>query len=255
MRNVFLSTVLIFMAFSSIAQTEKMANGHFVIKYEKDVEAYALSCAHILNFVWDKLEELGFNPPKKVQFNLAKSNRDMLFVDKDKPIITLEYTTLDPSKVRANFVYGLCHEMGHLCMFHITPNKNNWMTRAYREGWADVFGESMTILLREKYGLDVWHIPYDYLARLDGYITTRTQAIEIGENISDMFISDIFWQKLVDEKGMDKIPFFFRQIKSNRVRHPDADKKFRAELVKLNISSDLINFFDNNRQHLIISQQ
>jgi hypothetical protein len=125
------------------------------------------------------------------------------------------------------------------------------MTKAYREGWANIFGESMTVLLHEKYGVDVWHNSYDYLARLDIYITMRTQAIETGENISDRFISDFFWEKLVEEKGMDKIPFFFRQIKSNRVRNPFADKKFREELVKLDVSSDLLNYFDQNIQYLI----
>jgi len=251
MRKVFLSTVLIFSVFYSVAQTEKTKIGHFVIRYDKDVEAYALSSTHILNFVWEKLDELGFKPPKKIKFNLVKSDRNVLFKDRDKPIITLEYTTLDPSKISQNLVYGLCHEMGHLCMFNITPNKNNWMSIAYREGWANIFGESMTTLLYEKYGLDVWHNPYDYLARLGVYITMRTQAIESGENIPDMFISDIFWKMLVDEKEMDKIPFFFRQIKSNKVRNPNADKKFRAELVKLNVSSDFLNYFDQNKQIMI----
>jgi len=240
------------MIFSSIAQTEKIKNGHFVIRYEKDVEAYALASAKILNFVWDKLEELGFKPPKKVDLFLVKSDRNSLGIHTVKKIIILQYTALDPTKTGANYVYGFCNEMGHLCMSNITPNDDSWMTTAYREGWAHVFGESMTILLHEKYGDDVWHTPYDYLTRLDANTTKRMQAIENGENISDMFISEFFWQKLVDEKGMDKMPFFFRQIKSNRVRHPDADKKFRAELVKLNVSSDLLNYFDQNIQHLII---
>ena len=255
MRKVFFSIGFIFIVFSGVAQTENKTIEHFIIKYDKDVEEYALSSARILNFVWYRLEELGFKPPKKIKFNLVKSDKNMLFIDRDKPIITLEYTILDPSRIGNNIVYGLCHEMGHLCMFHITPNKNNWMTLAYREGWANVFGETMTVLIYEKFGIEAWPNPYNYLARLEAsYINVRSEAIETGKNITDRYISDFFWKKLVNEKGMDKIPFFFRQIKSNKVRNPNADRKFRAELVKLGVTDDLLGYFDHNKQHLIHSE-
>ena len=255
MRKIFFSTVLIFTVFSGIAQTEKIKNGHFEIKYDTEIEPFALASARILNFTWDKLDELGFKPPKKIKFNLVKSDRDMLYVDKDNPIITLEYTSLDWSKTGKNFVYGLCHEMGHVCMFNLTPNKNNWMTRDYREGWAHCFGESMVVLLYEKFGVDVWHTPYNYLAQMTkSFAAIRTQAIEKGEGDNPgFFISAFFWEKLVNEKGMDKIPIFFRQIKSRRgVTHPDAVKKIRANLVKFDVSSDLLNYFDQNRKYLIL---
>ena len=243
--------MLIFSIFNSVAQTEKIKNGHFEIRCDKDVEAYALSSAHILNFVWDKLEEIGFNPPNRLKFNLVKSERDILFLDRGKQIITLEYTTLDMSKTWRNYVYGLCHEMGHLCMFQIIPNRNNWMTIAYREGWAHVLGDSMTVLLHEKNGIDVWPTPYDYLSISNAWKSNRLQVIEKDENQVDFFISVAFWEKLVEEMGIDKMPYFFRQVKSNRVRNPNADKKLRAKLVKLNISSDLLNYFDQNKQYLI----
>ena len=254
MRNFLLFITLTSVVFCSNAQTEKTNNGHFVICYDKDVESYAMASGNILNLVWDRLDEFGFKPPKKVVFNLVKSERNRLFLHKDKPIITLEYISLDPSKVPVNFVYGLCHEMGHVCMFHITPNKNNWMSLPYREGWADIFGESMTILLDEKFGVDAWPNPYNYLERLAVYTNMRTQAFEKGDDVSASYISDFFWKKLVEEKGMDKMPFFFRQIKSNRVRNPDADKKFRAELVKFGVTDDLLDYFDQNKQHLILSE-
>ena len=82
----------------------------------------------------------------------------------------------------------------------------------------------------------------------------RTQAFEKGDDVSASYISDFFWKKLVEEKGMDKLPFFFRQIKSNRVRNPDADKKIRAELVKFGITNGLLDYFDQNKQHLILSE-
>ena len=248
---MFFSTVLIFIVFSSIAQTEKTKNGHFVIRYDKNVEAYALASATILNFVWDKLKELDFKPPKKVDLFLVKSDRNTLGIHTVKKYIILQYTALDPSITGANYVYGFCHEMGHLCMSNITPNDDNWMTQAYREGWAHVFGEIMSVLLHEKYGVDVWSTPYDYLELNNRNTAKRAQSIETSENVSDMFISELFWRKLVDEKGMGKIPFFFRQIKSNKVMPPDADKKFRAELVKLNVSRNLLYYFDQNKQHLI----
>ena len=252
MRKVLFFAILIFMVFNSMAQTEKINNGHFEIRYDKDVKKYALKSARILNFAWDKAEELGFNPPKNMKFNLVKSERKRLFVPKDKTTtIILEYTALDGSEKWINYVYGLCHEMGHVCMFHITPHKNNWMTTAYREGWAHIFGESMTVLLNEKYGIDVWPNPYDYLARLDSSMTKRAKDIENGKYKLDNVISEVFWKKLVEEKGIDKMPFFFRQIKSNKVGKPFADKKFREELVKLDVSNDLLDYFDKNKQYLI----
>ena len=253
MQKVFLFMVLIFMGFRGVAQTEKITNGHFEIKYDKDVEAYALGSVRILNLSWDKLNELGFKLPKKIKFNLVKSERDKLFVDKDKPIITLEYTSLDWSKTRPNFVYGLCHEMGHVCMFQITPNKNNWMTIDYREGWAHYFGGHMVVLLYEKFGDDMWYTPYNYLDQLTESISTlRTRTFEKGEDQNLGFlISTSFWEMLINEKGIDKMPSFFRQIKSNGVRNPDAVKKFRVELIKFGLSNDLLDYFDRNHKYLI----
>ena len=248
--NLFFTRYL--MAFSGSAQTEKITNGHFEIKYDKDVEPYAIASARILNFTWNKLDELGFKPPKKIKFNLVKSDRDMLYTDKNKPIITLEYTSLDWSKNRPNYVYGLCHEMGHVCMFHITPNKNNWMTLDYREAWAHYLGKSMIVSLYEKFGVDVWHTPYNYLVQLTESLNIQTQSFEKGEDrFRGFLISVSFWEKLVSEKGMDKIPFFFEQIKSNRVRNPNAVKKFKTELVKFGVSNDILDYFDQNIQHLI----
>lgn len=255
MRKIFFFIVLIFIVFSSIAQTKKDINGHIAIRYDQDVESYAIAGARILDFVWDRLHELGFAPPEKIAFNLVKSDKNVLFVDKDKPIITLEYTTLNPSEFNADFVYGLCHEMGHLCMFHITPNKNNWMTKDYREGWADVFGKNMVGLVYEEFGLDAWPDPYNYLKRTVNNITIRKQTIEKGKGAYyDFYISADFWEKLVDEKGMDKIPFFFKQIKSMKVRNPNADKKLRNILVEFDVSNDLLYYFDRNKKYLIRSE-
>jgi len=255
MRKILFSIVLIFMVFSTIAQTEKITSGHFEIKYDKDVELYALASARTLSFVWDRLDELGFKPPQKVKFYLKKSkkNKNRLSINTyaNTKKITLEYTTLDPSKIGANFVYGLCHEMGHLSMSNMTPNRNR-ITKDNREGWADYFGMSMARLLHEKYGLDVWPISYNYLARLVESANRRTQVLEKGEGDNyGFFISAIFWEKLVNEKGMDKIPYFFGQLKSNRVITLESDQKFRAELVKFGVSDDLLSFFDQNKQYLI----
>jgi len=244
--------MLIFTVFNSIAQTEKIKNGHFTIRYDKDVEAYALSSAQILNFAWDKLNEIGFNPPKNLKFNLIKSKRDILFINGSKLIITLEYTTFDMSKTWKNHVYGLCHEMGHLCMFQIILNKHNWMTMACREGWAHVLGDSMTVLLHEKYGINIWPTPYDYLSISNAWKSNQTRELAIeNDNQADFFISVVFWEKLVEEKGMDMIPYYFRQIKSNRAKKPFSEKKIKEDLVKLGVSSDLLNYFDQNKQYLI----
>ena len=254
MRKVFLFTVLVFVVFNSIAQIKKTTKGHFVIRYEKDVETYAMAGANILNFVWDRLDELGFKPPKKIGFNLIKSDKNQLGINTATQIIYLHYTSLDPSKISANFVYGLCHEMGHLGMSNITPN-SDWMTKDYREGWADFFGDNMVALVYEKYGVDAWPNPYNYMAQMVNRSTDKEQTIKNGEGaLYGFYISVIFWEKLVYEKGMDKIPFFFNQIKSNGVSNPNADKKFRMELVKFEVTNELLDYFEQNREYLIESE-
>jgi hypothetical protein len=253
MQKIFFSIVLVFMVFSGNSQTKKVRDGNFVIKYDNKDEMYALACARILNFVWEKSDKQGFNLPKKVKFNLKKStkNRNRLVINTYFKKITLEYTSLDPSIIRANFVYGLCHEMGHLCMSEMSPNRNRF-TKDNREGWADYFGISMARLLHEIYGLDVWPIPYNYLAQHAESTNRRTPVLEKGEgNNYGFYISAIFWEKFVNEKEMDIVPTFFRQLRSNQVRSSGANQRFRAELVKLGVSNDLLVFFDKNKQHLI----
>ena len=84
-------TALLFMVTNSIAQIKKHRKGHFVVRYEKDVKTYAMAGAHILNFVWDRLDELGFKPPKKMGFYLMKSDKNELAINTATQVIYLQY--------------------------------------------------------------------------------------------------------------------------------------------------------------------
>ena len=216
----------------SIGQKTKIETDLFKVEYEKEAEKYVLASLKILDFVKDETIKNGFElKKKKLKFTLKKSNRTLLYIDRKLKGIIWEYKSLDdflPTKRSGKKnIYGLCHEFGHLFMFNLIKNKNNWMTKEHNEAWADLFGNYMIDLLFDKKGLNIWPEPYNYTKnaglkamkeRIEKRITNpKTKKFETAS---------LYWYQLneiIDFKNFSRL---FRIINNENVKNPNARKKY-----------------------------
>lgn len=242
------------------AQLKSLKSQDFVIQYEECAEEYVTAGVKVLELVKRNALELGFELPRKIHFKVLKADRNRLYFDKKNPnSIIWEFASMNdflaPEKSGFNNIYGLCHEMGHVCMFNITPHKNNWMTRDYREGWADYFGNMMIDSVHKTMGLDFWPDQHNYLeyAGME-YFKKRIESDTTRQNERFNYSSQ-FWYKLSNHIGLENVSSFFKSIKSGKVRNPDCERKFIAVLKPYDLDMDFISDFENNIDILLITDR
>jgi hypothetical protein len=229
--TLFLFIVLLIPS-KSTGQIIELDTELFKVEYEKETEKYVLASLKILDFVKDEAIKNGFElKKKKLKFTIKKSNRTVLYIDKKLKGIVWEYKSLNdflPTKQsRKKNIYGLCHEFGHLFMFNLTNNRNNWMTREHNEAWADLFGNYMVDLLYEKKGKEIWPEPYDYLK----YAGFKAMKERIEKRINNSKTKKfetacLYWYELNNIIGFENFSDLFRMIDNEKVKNPNARKKY-----------------------------
>ena len=161
---------------------------------------------------------------------------------------------LPPDESGKKNVYGLCHEMGHLCMYYLTHNKNNWMSKSYRESWADFFGNYMIDSVYQHLGSDIWPEPHNYLMTAGtGFMLNRFQHRK--ENPDEFDYSCKYWYELNERLGFDKFSGFFEEIARQKVRNPDAREKYFMVLSDFTGDEELSVWFNKYADHLILSNE
>ena len=256
-------TVIIFLvtfiSFHANAQLMSLKSKDFYIQYEECAADYAKASQKILELVKRNAIDLGFTLPKRIHLKIVQSEKNRLYFDIKNPnSITWEFTSLNdflsPNKSGYNNIYGLCHEMGHVCMFNITSHKNNWMTRDYREGWADFFGNLMIDSLHMTLGTGFWPDPHNYLEYAGmQYFANRIETDTTIQNASFNYSSS-FWYFLSVRMGIENISSFFRSVKSSKVRNPHCETKFLAVLKQYNLDLEFIANVNENLDFLLLME-
>ena len=131
----------LFAATTIITQGQKRETEHFTAKYTIEAADYAIASLEVLEAAWSVATNNGYSLPKRIRFSIKKSDRNALYFNRNSlKEIVWEYESLSemlpPDKSKKNNIYGLCHEIGHLCMYNTTHNRNSWMSYDYREAWA-----------------------------------------------------------------------------------------------------------------------
>ena len=238
MRNIlFILLFLLIPIISIFGQIKKFENNSFKVKYEKETEKYMLASLNILEFVKNEAIKRGFELKRgKTNFIIKKSNRTALYFDrKSLNGIIWEYKSLDdflpPEKSGKKNIYGLLHELGHLFMFNLTNNRNNWMTKEHNEAWADLFGNFMVDLLYENKGKGVWPEPHDYL--VSAGLNAMKKRIEKNINKPKMKKFEtacLYWYELNNKIGFNSFSDLFRLIDKEKVKNPNARGKYLTVL-------------------------
>lgn len=254
-------TIVILFSTTAAGKLKKLDTEYFEVEYEEEAEKYVISSLKVLEFVRSQAIEQGFYLPPKLKFSVIRSNRNVLYFDHKKlKGITWEYNSLTnllpPEKSRKKNVYGLCHELGHLCMYYITNNKNGWMTYEYRESWADFFGNYMIDSVYQYLGTNFWPEPHNYLetAGTDFLIKRLHQDKDKGE-LEGFNYSCLFWYELNEKIGFDNFSKFFNELAKQKVKNPDAKGKYLKVLTSFIDDNELSGWYNKYANYIILNTE
>ncbi len=88
--------------------------------------------------------------------NLWTDGQQFLFLE-----VGSEKHLLSPEKGGAHIVYGICHEMRHIALYHPMRQVAK-IPEGIAEGWTHYFGSVITSHLFEKLGVQVYPDPHNY---------------------------------------------------------------------------------------------
>ncbi|HEY6913628.1 MAG TPA: hypothetical protein VI413_03045, partial [Paludibacter sp.] len=183
----------------------------------------------------------------------------MLYVRRDNPnLITWEFKSvkdfLAPEKSGYNNVYGLCHEMGHVCMGNITPHYN-WMTNDYSEGWANYFGSLMIEKVYKNLGVQAWPDQHDYLKSTGLQAFLKNIKTNTSSKAKDFWYCSLFWYNLSSRIGKNNVRNFFYTIQMSDINIRNSDIKFLSLLKQYKLDSDFIEDFQKNKDCLLVTKK
>ena len=257
MKKYFSMFLVLIAASPGIVQGQKVQTEHFTSKYQLEAKAYASASLEVLEAAWSIAVRNGYSLPEQLKFTMKKADRNALYFNrKNLKEIVWEYENLSemlpPDKSKKNNIYGLCHELGHLCMYTTNHNRNSWMSYNYREAWAVYFGNMIIDSLYEEYGMDIWPAPHDYkkyagMKYFLGRIENNNPELQGFNN------AGLFWYELGSELGFSNIPKFFNSLKEEKVDNPGAKEKFAKILEGYMAKQDNQNWFDQYSGDLIIT--
>lgn len=239
----------------SYGKTIKLKTESIIARYDSEVEKYALASIKVLELVREKAIESGFDLPDKIKFEIKRTDRNVLWVDKKSlNKITWEYTSLDnflpPSKSKKKNVYGLCHEIGHLCMYRTFYKNNLYLSYNYRESWADYFGNLMIDSVYHKLGTDIWPEPHNY-TKTSGMTFLRNRISNNNPNLKEFNACSQFWIELSDKIGFANYNDFFNHITST-MRTLDDKKSGYAIIISKYIDEENIDDWFNKYADYVI---
>ncbi|MCX7969532.1 MAG: PDZ domain-containing protein [Armatimonadetes bacterium] len=149
-----------------------LSGKHFVIHYPKELEAYAKAFLQIGDAAREAYQELyGLPLPDKITMHvrlvqdqpkrarLWTNGKDSLFLE-----VGSEEPLKSPEKGGAHNVYGICHELGHIVIYHRLRHLGEVgeLPEGVPEGFAHYFGSAITSYLFEKLGAQVYPDPHNY---------------------------------------------------------------------------------------------
>jgi len=252
--------VLIAMTIMNVhAVTKTIITKDFIVQYEECTENYAKASINILKVVKMNAIKMGFTFSKKIELHIVKSDKMRLYVRGDNPyLITWEFKSMNdflaPQKSGYNNVYGLCHEMGHVCMRNITP-RYNWMTVDYGEGWANYFGSLMIENVYKNLGVKVWPDQHDYHKSRGLQAFLENIKNDKYKDAKDFYICSLFWYNFSSQIGKKNVCNFFYTIKMSDINIRNSDIKFFALLKQYKLNADFFTYFQKNKASLLITDK
>jgi len=220
-RSVILAAVVC-AAVAMPAAAEWWKSDHVIVSYAGIDKSYAKAIARIVETARaTAIEQFGFNMPAtiRVVVTVAPQKKRRLCNDGRDVIsftIRSEKDLLKPEVSGLLHVYGMCHEVGHLAMYRLTPP--TWMSPDGAEGWAHYLGARLVDVVYAKEGADLWPDHYDY--EVEGAKRSEDLVIAAADESDDdnggITKGAAAWKQLADivgDKGIAPIFLAWRRAK------------------------------------------
>ncbi len=152
------------------AEELTLTGKHFRVVYPKPLEAYAKALLQIGDAAWEAYRErygLPLPEPITLRIRLMPEQGERfarLWTDGQQSIfleVGSEKPLLSPLKGGAHNVYGICHELAHIALYH-RMREVATLPEGVAEGWPYYLGSAITSHLFEKLGEQVYPDPHNY---------------------------------------------------------------------------------------------
>ncbi len=182
---------------------------HVVVSYQGIGEEYGQAIAKTVEAARAAAEkDFGFELPKTIQVKVtaSPSGRVRLFTDGNDHLFLQVRSQADlrkPGESGIFHIYGLCHELGHIAMYRLIPDRR-WMGDGAADGWAHYAGSRLVDAVAATAGKGLWPDRYDYLE--DG--TRRLSKQATASVFAPTVRCALLWKELseiVGEKWMAKV--------------------------------------------------
>lgn len=249
----------IFFSIMLEGQVKRAETEHFRARYETEAEPYVVAGLELLETVRTIATNNGFYLPEMIRFSVIRSDRNVLyFKKKSLKEIVWEYNDLKnflpPVESGKKNIYGLCHEMGHLCMYNTNHNRNNWMSYDYREAWADYFGNLLVDSIYDRLGTGFWPDPHDY-SEFSGMDYFAERIREDRPEMQTFYRAGMYWYELAGMLDFSQFGKLFDALEKGRVNNPGASEKYVEILTRFIPGEHTAEWFTRYAEGLILGAE
>ena len=222
------------------------------VNYNIQDKDYVKAIAKIVDFAASKAIEYGYNMPDQfhVTVHLDPNQKLRLSTTGDCQInLILQNMNqlLAPAKCGVNNVYGLCHEVGHVCQYRILKSRA-WMTSGACEGWAHYFGSHVVDLLYKKYGKKIWPDEHDY-----SNMGLKKSLNNMKGSKDETNQGAYLWSRLADIVGGKGVHKMFQALNDTGIDAFNAAEDVDQVLKKLKNGSKLVKWW-KKAQKVMVSE-
>lgn len=255
---IYLSITLFFIIlvtlFTRPNSKKTIVTDSFTVHYEDNAEKYAIASLKILEVSRNSIRNLGFYFPEMVTVRIQKSDRNRLSAGPAN-IITWEYKSINdflaPEKSGYNNVYGLCHEMGHLCLNYNMKQAPYCLTVDGRESWAYYMGSLIVDSVHTNLGGTAWPDRHNYYETTGMNSFRRVIKSKADIEQQGFIYCAEFWYELSQAIGISNMYMFFNTINVKDINITNCIMYFPDILRIYRLDNEFIDEFQKNKLYLI----
>ncbi|MFA4986239.1 MAG: hypothetical protein WC712_06625 [Candidatus Brocadiia bacterium] len=225
----------------NVAVTYQDLEEEFIVAYAKALQIARKSA----------IEDWGFDMPDTVRL-VVKSGSEQITLETDgKDGVYFNITkTADghnfPESGALN-MYGICHEIGHMCMYRLIKD-TDWFANEACEAWARYYGCRTLQKVFDKEGAKLAPGNYDYSK--EGLPRLEKALRDIPQDENDIMTQ--LWDAFVKKAGETEIPKIFAEWGKTVPQAPDALAAAEAALKVAKRAQPLTEWWKSIGNNLIL---
>jgi len=223
-----LLAVVLFLGSTYADEAKKYNIDNVAVTYQDLEEEYVVAYAKALQIARKSaIEDWGFDMPDTVRFEVRSGSGQVRLYTDGKDGVYFNITKASdahnlPESAHFN-MYGMCHEIGHMCMYRLIKDLD-WFAENACEAWAHYFGCRTLQKVFDQEGAKLAPGNYNYsregLPRLEESLKGKEQY--------DLLVQA--WKEMVDAAGEKDVPKIFTEWNKTVPKAEDMNAAAEAAL-------------------------